>query len=192
MKTAYYIFIIAVLIASALSIKTAQGKVQPESHDHPERRPAHPLSPPHLASPATDIAASDDVNDSIVIQATNRISIPFGIAPILPLHGGGEKVFVNGHGGCAVGETVSVVVTVTQTTGASAVGQTEETCTGIQQYWSLTATATTATNLQPTDAEACGVAVTRLDGSATDSFEWCRDVVLTLHNHYLPIIRTEP
>ena len=189
MKTAYYTFIIVVLIASALFIETALGKGQPESDNHPERRISHPLPPPHLSSPATGIAASDGSNGQIEIQATKRISIPFGIAPILPLHDSGEEVLVNGHGGCTAGQTVSVVVTVTQTTGASAVGQTEETCTGILQHWSLTATA--ATNLQPTEAEACGVAVTRSDGSVTDSFDWCRDVVLTLHRHHLPIIRTE-
>lgn len=191
MKTLYVTFIFVVLIAGALLIETALGKGQPESHNHPARSISLPLPPPHLSSPATGIAASDGINGQIEIQATKRISIPFGIAPILPLHDSGEEVLVNGHGGCTAGQTVGVVVTVTQTTGASAVGQVEETCTGILQHWSLTATATTTTNLQPTEAEACGIAVTRSEGSVTDSFDWCRDVVLTLHRHHLPIIRTE-
>ena len=191
MKTLSFTFIFVVLIAGAF-IETALGKVQPESYNHPERSISHPLPPSHLSSQqATGIAANNDADGQIGIQATGRISIPFGIAPVLPLYDGGEKVLVSGHGGCTAGQTVSVVVTVTQTTGASAVGQTDEICTGVLQQWNLMATATAATNLEATEAEACGVAVTRSDGSITDTFDWCRDVALAWP-HFLPLILVEP
>ena len=191
MKTLSITFIFVVLIAGAF-IETALGKVQPESHNHPERSISHPLPPPHLSSQQVTGNAANDADGRIGIQATGRISIPFGIAPTLPLFDDGEKVLVSGHGGCTAGETVSVVISVTQTTGASAVGQTDEICTGVLQQWNLMATATAATNLEATEAEACGVAVTRSDGSVTDSFDWCRDVALASLHYYLPIIRAEP
>lgn len=192
MKTVYFTFISIVLIAGALFIETARGEVQPESHNYPERNISHPLPPSHLSpQQATGITANDNADGQIGIQATGRISIPFGIDPTLPLYDNGEEVLVNGHGGCTAGETVSVVITLTQTTGASAVGQTEETCTGVLQQWNLTATAT-ATNLEPTEAEACGLAVTRSDGIVTDTFDWCRDVAFASLHYYLPIIRAEP
>ncbi|HEX6386900.1 MAG TPA: hypothetical protein VF177_19740 [Anaerolineae bacterium] len=192
MKTLCCTFISIALVAGALFIETALGKAIPESHNRSERRISHPLPPPYLSSQqANAIATNEDVAGQVGIQATERISIPYGIAPILPLYDGGEKVIVSGHGGCTAGETVTVAVTLTQTTGASAEGQTEQICTGMLQHWSLTATAT-ATNLEATEAEACGVAVTRSDGVVTDTFDWCRDVTLTSLHTYLPIILAEP
>jgi hypothetical protein len=65
------------------------------------------------------------------VQATERISIPYGIAPTLGLRDNGQGVVVNGHGSCTAGETVTVAISVTQSaTGAVATGQTEQDCTG--------------------------------------------------------------
>ena len=189
MKILYSPTIIAVLIAGALFIETAVARVLPESHDYSERSSFHPLSLPHLSSQKTaGLAVSDGADDQIEIQATRRISIPFGIAPTLFLYNDGEEVLVNGHGGCTANETVSVVITVTQTTGSSAVGQTDEICTGLLQRWHLTATVMAGAELEATEAEACGIAVTHLDGLVTDSFEWCRDVILARPHYYLPLI----
>ena len=189
MKILYSTFIAVVLIAGALFIETVLARAQPKSHNHPERSISHSLPLAHLSSQrAASLAVNDEADGQIEIQATRRISIPFGIAPTLLLYDDGEKVLVNGHGGCTAGETVSVVITVTQTTGTSAVGQTDEICTGLLQQWHLTAAVTAGAELEATEAEACGVAVTHLDGYVTDSFEWCRDVELAWPHYYLPII----
>jgi hypothetical protein len=180
--------ILVVLIAGALFTETALGKIHSESHNVP-----HPLPFPQLSSPQTaGITANDETNGRVEILVSQRISIPFGVSPILPLYDSGQKVLVSGHGGCTAAQIVSVVITVTQMTGASAVGQIEEICTGNLQQWNLTATVITGTNLEATEAEACGVAVTRSNGYVTDSFKWCRDVDLTSHHNYLPIIRVQP
>lgn len=187
MKTASFIFIFIVLIAGAVLIETALGKGPPESHNQP-----HPLLLAHLSSPqTTGIAADDNADGQVEILVTARISIPFGIAPTLPLFDSGGKVLVSGHGGCTADETVSVVITVTQMTGATAVGQKDEICTGDLQLWSLPATITAGPNLEAAEAEACGVAVTRSNGDVTDTFEWCRDVALAWP-HYLPVILGQP
>jgi hypothetical protein len=181
-------FILVVLIAGTLFTKTALGKAHSESHNDP-----HLLPQPHLSpQQAAGFTANHETDDQVEILVSQRISIPFGISPILPLYDSGQKVLVSGHGGCTAAQIVSVVITITQTTGASAVGQTEEICTGKLQQWNLAATVVTGTNLENAEAEACGVAVTRSDGYVTDSFEWCRDVVLTSHHNYLPIIRSQP
>lgn len=192
MKIVYF-FISIVLVVGVLFIERAQGKGQPNSDNHGQRNLSYPLPAPDLSSPlAADVAAGHSAQGQSEIRATSRISIPFGITPILSLHDGGEKVVVNGHGGCTADEMVSVVISVTQTTGATAVGQTEETCTGLLQHWTLTAATTTTPNLDAAEAEACGRAVTRSDGVVTDSFDWCRDVALTFHYNTLPIIHTAP
>ncbi|MDX1664079.1 MAG: hypothetical protein R3272_09810 [Candidatus Promineifilaceae bacterium] len=123
------------------------------------------------------------------IQSTNRISIPYGITGTLPLRDRGNGVLVGGHGGCTPGEIVTVVVTVTQPYGATAVGQTEQTCTGELQRWQLPATTITSVRLQAGPAEACGLATTRDAGEVTATFDWCRADPATLAwFNYLPIM----
>jgi hypothetical protein len=125
------------------------------------------------------------------IQATYRISIPYGIASPLPLSSDGQNVVVTGHGSCTAGEQVTVVVTVTQsTTGASGTGQVQQTCAGESQlqYWTAIVTADTSASFEAGSAHAFGLATTRSDGDVTDSFEWDRDLTLTDWFINLPLV----
>lgn len=176
MRRLYFPFLFLVLVTGAISIDTALATVQR----------AHAIDRESLPED-TGVDQSEDVDGQIQVQFTERISIPFGIAPVLPLHDAGEKVVVRGHGGCTAEETVTVVISVTQTSGARAVGHTDQPCSGQMQQWQLSATVETGANLSPGNAEACGVATTRSDGKVTDTFEWCRDVVLGRPT-YLPLI----
>lgn len=125
------------------------------------------------------------------IMATNRISIPYGVEATLPLSTIGREILISGHGGCTENEEVTVELTVTQAaTGATATGQTQQTCSGVLQQWQALATADTATAFDGGAAEVCGVATTRADGYVTDTFEWCRDVTL-IWRSYLPLILRE-
>lgn len=180
MKRLYLPILFLVLMTGAISIDTALATVQ-------SVYAIDPASPPVR----TGVDQTEDVDGQIRIQLTERISIPFGIAPVLPLHDVGEKVVVSGHGGCTADETVTVVISVTQATGASAIGQADQLCTGSLQQWTLLATVNTEASLMLGDAEACGVATTRSDGKATDTFAWCRDVVLGRPT-YLPLILARP
>jgi hypothetical protein len=134
--------------------------------------PAHPVAP---AQP---------------LQPTRAISVPFGFDPPLVLSSTGERISVIGHGGCTAGQTVTIAVTLTQSlTGAQAPGQTEETCTGELQYWTLDVSTQGSSPFAATEvAQACGLATTRDNGSVTDSLEWCRAVDLVLRS-YLPLIQ---
>lgn len=169
-----------VLVAGVFTIDAALAQVQSEFTSEPAPLPA-----------TTDIGPGENVDGQIRIQFTERISIPFGIAPVLSIHDVGEKVVVNGHGGCTAGEVVTVAISVTQATGPAAVGQTDQNCTGELQQWTVLATVNTETNLAPGNAEACGVATTRSDGKVTDTFAWCRDVVLGRPT-YLPLSLSLP
>lgn len=127
------------------------------------------------------------------INHTERISIPFGIADVLPLRQSGQQVVVIGHGSCTAGEMVTVLFTVTHSaTSQTATGQMTEACAGEAhlQIWSGTATATGAA-LPAGAAQVDGLATTYAAGVATDSFLWSRpDVTLAWFN-YLPIIAGE-
>lgn len=187
MKRLTFPFIFLMLVAGVFTIDTALAKARPKVRNEPGSLPAARRGSPEEAG----IAQTGDGHRQGEIQLTERISIPFGIAPILPLYGSGQNVLVSGHGGCTPGQTVSIVISVTHTTGASAVGQTDEACSGDLQQWSLVAGVATGAALQAGQAEACGVAVTRSDGAVTDTFDWCRDVVLSWPT-YLPLILVQP
>ncbi|MFW6098173.1 MAG: hypothetical protein ACOC9Z_08845 [Chloroflexota bacterium] len=176
MKRFYFPILFFVLIAGAFSIDSALVTVQGV-------HAVDPASPPV----SNGVDQSEDVDGQVPIQLTERISIPFGIAPVLPLHDVGETVIVSGHGGCTADETVTVVISVTQATGANAMGQTDLSCSGQMQQWQVISTLETGAGLALGNAEACGVATTRSDGKVTDTFEWCRDVVLGRPT-YLPLI----
>lgn len=122
------------------------------------------------------------------ILATNRISIPFGIEPTLPLDITGQTVQVRGHGGCTEDELVTVAITVTHSTSYNqARGQQVETCTGDLQHWHLDVSTDSSMPLTAGSAEACGLATTRADGEVTDSYAWCRKVNLSWQN-LLPVV----
>lgn len=180
MRRLYFPFIFLVLVTGAISIDTALATV-------------HRANATDRASllAGTGVEQTEDVDGQVPIQLTERISIPFGIAPVLPLHDVGETVVVSGHGGCTADETVTVVISVTQSSGATARGQIDQTCRGQMQQWQLIATVETGVGLALGNAEACGVATTRSDGKVTDTFDWCRDVVLGRPT-YLPLILGRP
>jgi hypothetical protein len=113
------------------------------------------------------------------IRATLRISIPYGFDTPLPVLAEGRDVIASGHGGCTADEQVTVAVTITQSTsGAIATGQTQQTCTGELQTWSVRVTANTTATLATAPGEACGLASTREGGYVTDTYDWCKDVDL--------------
>jgi hypothetical protein len=88
-------------------------------------------------------------------------------------------VEVVGHIHCDAGEQLRVDVVITQeATGAQAVGHTPDICTGEVQTWTARAGTRSAATLEPGPAQACAVAVTRLRGQVTDSFSWCKSVIL--------------
>ncbi len=122
------------------------------------------------------------------ILATNRISIPFGIEPTLPLDIDGQTVLVRGHGGCTEDELVTVAITLTHSTSYNqARGEQVEICTGDLQHWHLDVSTDSSMPLTAGSAEACGLATTRADGEVTDSYAWCREVNLSWQN-LLPVI----
>jgi hypothetical protein len=93
------------------------------------------LATPAKTEPHLKLAGQANTDFRPSILATNRISIPFGIQPALPLGLDGSSVLVRGHGGCTKNELVTVQITVTQATGpVVATGQKEEPCTGVLQH----------------------------------------------------------
>lgn len=113
------------------------------------------------------------------VKASHLISIPFGFGSPLPILDQGQSVLTNGHGGCSVGQQVTVAVTVTQAaTGAGAIGGTEEICKGALQQWNAQVTLQSGGPFVAGEAEACGYAVTRDGDAVTDTYAWCRDIAL--------------
>ncbi|MGD2048721.1 MAG: hypothetical protein PVH03_04465 [Chloroflexota bacterium] len=149
---------------------------------------------PHPVEPLESEADSDPVSvvdRSPSIQATYRISIPYGFDTPLPVLADGREVVASGHGACTAGEQVTVAITVTQTTsGAVATGENQHTCTGQLQNWSSVVTVDTTSSLTAGPAEACGFATARDGMDITDTFEWCKDVDLIELNQrvHLPAI----
>lgn len=138
--------------------------------------------------PTSGLLASVGVDKSTVIRSTRLISIPYGFDTPLPLDVTRQQVRAAGEGACTAGETVTVAVTISQTsTGANAVGEQVLTCTGqVQRWWAIT-TVPSGPALELGTAEACGVATTRQNGAVTDTFDWCREVVLNTEV-YLPLV----
>ena len=124
------------------------------------------------------------------IQATERISIPFGFDAGLAMMDDGAAVVASGVGGCTDGESITIVFSVTQAASSATVtGLWNGQCSGQLQTWTKAATATPSPNFAVGPAEACAFAETR-DGenSVTDTQEWCDDVILTSPAAYLPAI----
>lgn len=123
------------------------------------------------------------------IQATERISIPYGFSDILSLADDGGSIAASGQGACTADQAITIAFTVTQSTsGASVTGLWDGTCTGEVQTWTNTPAATPSPNFSAGAAEACAFAETRDDGSVTDSQDWCDDVLLASHRLFLPHI----
>ena len=165
------------VLLATISLASAQFDVQ-----------AQRVNSDGARSGMTEGALQSD-GDGPAIQNTERISIPFGITDTLPLRDNGQSVVVIGHGSCTAGETVAVAITVTQSaTGASATGQTVQSCAGEEtlQVWSLIAT-TGGYPLQAGQAEVCGLATSYAGDVATDTFAWCRPDVTLAWPHYLPV-----
>ena len=114
------------------------------------------------------------------LRATRRISIPYGYQTPLPIMNAGHEVVASGHGGCTVGQQATVAITITQSmNNAIATGEDVHMCTGQLHLWNATVTADSASLFTNGDAEACGFATTRdSSGEVTDTYKWCRDVVL--------------
>ena len=115
------------------------------------------------------------------INSPQRISIPYGIAPILPLINEGRDVLVSGHGGCPLGETVTIAISISQPLyGAVATGEVVQSCTDAAEPFQLIARTTISPNLTAGLADACGVATMRLGDDVTEVREWCRAEPATL------------
>lgn len=132
---------------------------------------------------------AETVDNGPIIQATERISIPFGFNPALPLMNNGALVTAVGQGGCTAGEAVTIVFTVTQpSTSESVNGVWNGVCTGERQTWRETPAATPLPSFSPGTAEACAYAETEGESGVSDTQTWCDDVILTPHWVYLPVV----
>ena len=135
-------------------------------------------------------AQTEPGDEGPIIQATERISIPFGFSAGLPLSNDGASVVALGEGGCTDGETITIAFTITQaSSGGTVTGLWNGDCSGELQTWTKVATATPSPNFTAGPAVACAFAETFADGSVTDTQDWCDDVVLASPRNYLPIIR---
>ncbi|MDT8307441.1 MAG: hypothetical protein RRC07_16030 [Anaerolineae bacterium] len=122
--------------------------------------------------PATQ---AGEVSRPFEINSPLRISIPFGIAPILPLINEGRDVVVSGHGGCPLGETVTIAISISQPLyGAVATGETSQPCTDAEEQFQLIARSTISPGLTAGPAEACGTATMRLGDEIQEIQVWCR------------------
>lgn len=146
-----------------------------------------------LSTDSTPSSAAQDneVPYSSQIIASRRISIPFGIAPVLPLLNEGGDVLVSGHGGCPLGETVTIVISISQPLyGAVATGETSQPCTDKEEQFQLIARPIISPSLTAGPADACGVATMRIDDEVMEIEEWCRAepaLLVELNEHlYLP------
>jgi hypothetical protein len=179
--------ILIVAAIALLSIYAGQAIVAAARTDDAPPESVWNHQPPDAPPQAT---SGDEVGDgtvsSVGIQATRRITIPYGFETPLPVLDDGRDVVASGHGGCTVDEQVTVAITITQSTsGAMATGQKVQTCTGELQTWSFAVTADTTPYFADGPAEACGLATTRDAGYVTDTYDWCKDVDLINLNHYL-------
>jgi hypothetical protein len=150
--------------------------------------PAHPLGTTRDASDNSDTQKTLDGGASI--QSTNLISIPYGFDTPLPVLNEGRDVIASGHGACTDDQQVTVAVTVTQSsTGAVAIGEIVQTCTGELQTWSAWTTIDTSTLFVSDPGEACGLATTQENGYVTDTYDWCKpvDLIRLDSRVYLPI-----
>lgn len=128
------------------------------------------------------------------IQATERISIPYGFSGDLLLGFNNAVVVASGEGACSDGETITIAYTVTQVASSTAAtGVWNGDCTGDLQTWTSAANATPGPNFTAGPAEACAFAQTFDDqDEATDSQDWCDPVTLTTtQGVFLPYI-TKP
>jgi hypothetical protein len=90
-----------------------------------------------------------------------------------------RQVAVAGRIHCTAGEKVRVDVTVRQeATGAQGIGHTQDFCTGEVQHWRAKAVARGPVTFALGPAQACAIATTRLKGKVTDTFSWCKAVML--------------
>jgi hypothetical protein len=131
------------------------------------------------------------------INSPQRISIPFGIAPILPLINEGRDVLVSGHGGCPLGETVTIAISISQPLYDSvATGETTQACTDAEEPFQLIARLIISPSLSAGEADACGVATMRLGDEVTEIREWCRAegaILVELNEQlHLPLLHRSP
>lgn len=126
--------------------------------------------------------------DGPIVQVTERISIPFGFDAALQLAGDGSIAAVSGQGACTAGDSITITFVVTQTSsGATATGVWNGTCTGQLQTWTQAPTATPSPNFDAGEAVACATAETL--GDEPDTQEWCDPVFVAPHTVYLPNIQ---
>lgn len=132
---------------------------------------------------------AEPAGDGPIVQATERISIPFGFDAALPLADDGSLLVVSGQGACTAEEDATIVFTVTQSSsGAIATGVWNGTCTGQLQTWTQAPTATPSPNFEAGEAEACADIVTRDSDEVTDIDKWCNSVFLASDHVYLPFV----
>jgi hypothetical protein len=173
--TSVVLILSLMLVAGFFLGMEARGET---SQSHLLAKAFQPEDNSRLTNSVAHLNEQSDSGDWPQIRATDRISIPFGIEPTLPLGNAGHIVQVRGHGGCTANELVTVQITLTHSTDYTvATGQKAELCSGDLQHWNLIAS--TATPLRSGAAEACGLATTRAGNNVTDTYEWCREVELS-------------
>lgn len=124
-----------------------------------------------------------------IVQATERISIPYGFHAVLPLLNGGTSVRVSGEGACTpAGEPISIAVTVTQSlSGASATDTWNGTCTGERQVWTKIVTVTSGPDFSGGAAHADAFATAPDVDGEPSTRKWDSDVFLARSQAFLPI-----
>ena len=116
-----------------------------------------------------------DVAEALIFQRT----ISPEIQTDLSLMPNGRIIITKGRVHCTEGEAVRVKVEITQSsTGAKAIGHTDEVCTGEPQNWDAITVTRKSAAFEPGEAQACAVARTRFRDEITDTFSWCRSVML--------------
>jgi hypothetical protein len=99
--------------------------------------------------------------------------------PTAKISKNGHVIRATGPLTCAVGERLSLRLTVTQLqTAAYAEGRTRARCTGAELQWQVRALSRLRTRFAQGTAQACALGITRRNGHPTDAHQWCVDVTL--------------
>jgi hypothetical protein len=97
------------------------------------------------------------------------------------LRANNRQVEVSGRIQCDLGERLIINVVFRQELPTAVVdgeGQTKSLCTGEIQSWTVLASAQKSTGYVEGIAFVCAVATTRVQGTVTDTFAWCKQVTL--------------
>jgi hypothetical protein len=112
----------------------------------------------------------------VLVQAAQAAILQNTIDHTASLTGHGRYALVTGPIACTAGDTLSIRVTLTQTTtGAQGQGRARLTCTGNLQTWAVKVSAFGVSAFKPGPAAACARASTSVQDRLTDERRWCAE-----------------